>query len=66
MDDFDTIRARSGEAGLPYWADPSHRRPHEINANDGGRGAYFEEPKGHSPGDPYAAVREGERGRGQG
>jgi catechol 2,3-dioxygenase-like lactoylglutathione lyase family enzyme len=46
-DDFDTIFARIREAGLPYWADPSHHRPGEINHNDGGRGAYFDDPDGH-------------------
>jgi catechol 2,3-dioxygenase-like lactoylglutathione lyase family enzyme len=42
-DIFDRIRAR----GLPYWADPGRRRPHEINTNDGGRGVYWEDPSGH-------------------
>ncbi|WP_329293478.1 VOC family protein [Streptomyces pseudovenezuelae] len=46
-DDFDTIFARIREAGLTYWADPSHHRPGEINRNDGGRGAYFDDPDGH-------------------
>ncbi|MFF7564198.1 VOC family protein [Streptomyces pseudovenezuelae] len=46
-DDFDTIFARIREAGLTYWADPSHHRPGEINHNDGGRGAYFDDPDGH-------------------
>lgn len=47
-DDFDTIFGRIREAGLTYWADPYHRRPGEINHNDGGRGAYFEDPNGHN------------------
>ncbi|MFI7408835.1 VOC family protein [Streptomyces sp. NPDC049627] len=47
-DDFDTIFARIREAGLTYWADPYHRREGEINHNDGGRGAYFEDPNGHN------------------
>lgn len=47
-DDFDTILDRMREAGLTYWADPYHRRPGEINRNDGGRGAYFEDPNGHN------------------
>lgn len=46
-DDFDTIFARVERAGLTYWADPFHRRPGEINHNDGGRGAYFDDPNGH-------------------
>lgn len=41
---FDRIRA----AGLPYWADPMHQRPNEINTNDGGRGCYFPDPDGHN------------------
>lgn len=46
--EFDEIFARIREAGLPYWADPHHQRPGEINHNDGGRGAYFEDPNGHN------------------
>lgn len=47
-DEFDTIFGRIREAGLTHWADPYHRRPGEINRNDGGRGAYFEDPNGHN------------------
>ncbi|WP_432196429.1 VOC family protein [Streptomyces sp. bgisy027] len=46
-DEFDTIFGRIREAGLTYWADPYHRRPGEINRNDGGRGTYFDDPNGH-------------------
>ncbi|MFI9615587.1 VOC family protein [Streptomyces sp. NPDC052023] len=46
--DFDTIFARIEQAGLTFWADPHHSRPGEINHNDGGRGAYFEDPNGHN------------------
>ncbi|MFE4583480.1 VOC family protein [Streptomyces chartreusis] len=47
-DEFDTIFGRIREAGLTYWADPYHRRPGEINRNDGGRGTYFDDPNGHN------------------
>ncbi|MEU6529649.1 VOC family protein [Streptomyces sp. NPDC046928] len=47
-DEFDAIFGRIRRAGLTYWADPHHRRPGEINRNDGGRGAYFEDPNGHN------------------
>ncbi|HEX5597245.1 VOC family protein [Streptomyces triticisoli] len=47
-DDFDAIFARVRTAGLTYWADPYHRRPGEINRNDGGRGVYFDDPDGHN------------------
>ncbi|WP_405588036.1 VOC family protein [Streptomyces sp. NBC_01092] len=47
-DDFDSIFGRIREAGLTYWADPYHRRPGEINRNDGGRGTYFDDPNGHN------------------
>ena len=46
--EFDEIFGRIKERGLPYWADPSHRRPGEINHNDGGRGVYWDDPNGHS------------------
>lgn len=47
-DDFDTIFGRIRDAGLTYWADPYHHRRGEINHNDGGRGAYFDDPNGHN------------------
>ncbi|WP_320781351.1 VOC family protein [Streptomyces sp. CRN 30] len=47
-EDFDEIFGRIEAAGLTYWADPYHRREGEINTNDGGRGAYFEDPNGHN------------------
>ena len=47
-EEFDEIFGRITGAGLPYWADPYHRRPGEINHNDGGRGVYFEDPNGHN------------------
>ena len=45
---FDEIFNRIRERGLPFWADPYHRRENEINTNDGGRGVYFEDPDGHN------------------
>lgn len=45
---FDVIFARIQERDLPYWADPGHQRPGEINDRDGGRGVYFPDPDGHS------------------
>jgi catechol 2,3-dioxygenase-like lactoylglutathione lyase family enzyme len=45
-DEFDRIFARIQERGLPYWADPGHQRPGQINGN--GRGFYFEDPSGHN------------------
>jgi catechol 2,3-dioxygenase-like lactoylglutathione lyase family enzyme len=46
-DEFDAIFGRIRERGMPYWADPGHRRAGEINHNDGGRGVYFDDPDGH-------------------
>jgi len=40
---FDRIRAHA----LPYWADPMHSCPSQINRNDGGRGVYWNDPNGH-------------------
>jgi len=45
--EFDRIFSRIRERGLTYWADPAHRRPGEINRNDGGRGLYWNDPDGH-------------------
>jgi len=45
--EFDEIFSRIENRGLPYWADPAHRRSGEINTNDGGRGVYWDDPNGH-------------------
>jgi catechol 2,3-dioxygenase-like lactoylglutathione lyase family enzyme len=45
--EFDEIFGRIKDRGLDYWADPSQKRPGEINHNDGGRGVYWEDPNGH-------------------
>lgn len=47
-DEFDEIWGRIRERDLTFWADPFHRRPGEINTNDGGRGLYWEAPDGHN------------------
>jgi catechol 2,3-dioxygenase-like lactoylglutathione lyase family enzyme len=46
--EFDEIFGRILERDLPYWADPFHRQPGEINTNDGGRGVYWNDPSGHA------------------
>ena len=46
--EFDEIFGRIQQAGITYYADPRHRRPGQINHNDGGRGAYFSDPNGHN------------------
>ena len=45
--EFDEIRERIVDRGLPYWADPFKKRPNEINNDDGGRGLYWDDPNGH-------------------
>jgi catechol 2,3-dioxygenase-like lactoylglutathione lyase family enzyme len=47
-DEFDEIFGRIRDRALPYWADPHHSEPGEINHHDGGRGVYFEDPDGHN------------------
>jgi len=46
--EFDEIFGRIKSRALPYWADPFHKKPGEINRHDGGRGFYFEDPSGHN------------------
>lgn len=46
-EDFDAAFARIRERGIAYDADPSGRRPGEVNTRDGGRGIYFDDPDGH-------------------
>ena len=45
--EFDQIFGRIQAHGLPYWADPAHRQPGQINHHDGGRGVYWNDPNGH-------------------
>lgn len=45
--EFDAIFGRIQAQNLPYWADPFHHLPGEINTRDGGRGVYFDDPDGH-------------------
>lgn len=45
--EFDEIFERIRERGIPYWADPFHKQPNEINRWDDGRGLYFDDPNGH-------------------
>jgi catechol 2,3-dioxygenase-like lactoylglutathione lyase family enzyme len=46
-EDFDLILGRLRADGRQWWADPSRRRPLEINHQDDGRGLYWEGPDGH-------------------
>ena len=46
-EEFDQILGRIRARGLPYWADPAHRQPDQINHHDGGRGVYWNDPSGH-------------------
>jgi catechol 2,3-dioxygenase-like lactoylglutathione lyase family enzyme len=45
--EFDEIFERLRARGTPYWADPFHRQPAQINRWDDGRGLYFDDPNGH-------------------
>jgi catechol 2,3-dioxygenase-like lactoylglutathione lyase family enzyme len=47
-EEFDEIFGRIQARGIPFWADPWHSRPGEINRNDGGRGVYWDDPDGHN------------------
>ncbi|PZU09270.1 VOC family protein [Sphingomonas sp.] len=47
-DSFDAVMGRLVECGVPFWADPFQSMPGRINHADGGRGAYFLDPDGHS------------------
>ena len=46
-EEFDQIYQRLLDRNIPYWADPSHTMPQQINTNDGGRGLYWDDPNGH-------------------
>ena len=46
--EFDAIFGRIQGQALPFWADPGHEKPGEINTHNGGRGVYFDDPSGHN------------------
>jgi catechol 2,3-dioxygenase-like lactoylglutathione lyase family enzyme len=47
-EEFDAAFARIRGQAIPFYADPHHTRPGEINHHNGGRGFYFEDPDGHN------------------
>jgi catechol 2,3-dioxygenase-like lactoylglutathione lyase family enzyme len=47
-EEFDAAMARLRASGVPFWADPFHRAPGEINHELGGRGVYFADADGHN------------------
>lgn len=47
-EEFDAIFERIVARGLPWYADPFHRRSGQINTNDGGRGLYWSGPDRHN------------------
>jgi catechol 2,3-dioxygenase-like lactoylglutathione lyase family enzyme len=46
-EEFDAIHQRLLARGIPYWADPMHHQPNEVNHEDGGRALYWDDPNGH-------------------
>ncbi|KOG86348.1 VOC family protein [Streptomyces varsoviensis] len=47
-DEFDEIFARIKDRELPYWGDPFHTEPQQINHRNKGRGVYVDDPDGHA------------------
>jgi catechol 2,3-dioxygenase-like lactoylglutathione lyase family enzyme len=47
-DVLDQVLDRVQGRGLPYWADPMHTRPQQLNTMFGGRGFYWDSPDGHN------------------
>ena len=45
--EFADVLGRIKARNLPYWADPFHKVPNEINRWDDGHGVYFDDPNGH-------------------
>ncbi|MGY4395533.1 catechol 2,3-dioxygenase-like lactoylglutathione lyase family enzyme [Sphingomonas sp. UYAg733] len=45
--EFDEIFDRLVVNAVPYWSDPFHKDPLQINHWDDGRGLYFDDPNGH-------------------
>jgi catechol 2,3-dioxygenase-like lactoylglutathione lyase family enzyme len=47
-DEFDAAFERIRAGGVPFYADPFHHHPGEVNHLYGGRGVYFDDPDGHN------------------
>jgi catechol 2,3-dioxygenase-like lactoylglutathione lyase family enzyme len=47
-DEFDEIYDRIKARELPYWGDPAHQEPQQINHRHHGRGVYVDDPDGHA------------------
>jgi catechol 2,3-dioxygenase-like lactoylglutathione lyase family enzyme len=47
-EEFDAAFARIRNQAIPFYADPHHTMPGEMNHHNGGRGFYFEDPNGHN------------------
>lgn len=45
--EFKDLLSRIEARNLPYWADPFHNIPNQINRWDDGHGVYFDDPNGH-------------------
>ncbi|HEY2489785.1 MAG TPA: VOC family protein [Streptosporangiaceae bacterium] len=46
--EFDAVFARIRSAGIPYYAGPQHQLPGQVASLRGGRGAWFDDPDGHT------------------
>jgi catechol 2,3-dioxygenase-like lactoylglutathione lyase family enzyme len=46
-DELEAILTRVRERAIPFWAEPDGTGPGELNAMNGGRGFYFNDPSGH-------------------
>ncbi|GAA1938221.1 VOC family protein [Amycolatopsis minnesotensis] len=46
--EFDAAMTRIESDGVPFWADPFHAEPGQLNHFHGGRGVYFADPDGHN------------------
>ena len=56
--EFDAIFRRIREQGLAFWADPTRKRPGEINHGDGGRGVSLRGAGRAFSGDHHPALRQ--------
>ncbi|MBB5935219.1 VOC family protein [Streptomyces zagrosensis] len=47
-EEFDQIYSRVQGRELPYWSEPGHEGPQQLNHRSGGRGLYVDDPDGHA------------------
>ncbi|MBT2383813.1 VOC family protein [Streptomyces sp. ISL-11] len=47
-EEFEAVRARIAERGMPFWGAPGHGQPQQVGRRPDGRSVYVDDPDGHA------------------